>query len=306
MGGTNVLIGWIEGMVWVFLACFALGLVFTYRYERHRQRLRARMEWTASRESMRVSRRERWVRQWVNWSRGFASAGSRFRFFSDPEDLERNLLRAGRPYRLRVRDIQGLKILTALVGAGFGIVAMLPLFFLGPAAILLFSMLGYFAPLWWLKRAGNRRQAQISREMPDFLDTISITLSAGLSMDVALERYVKNIPGPLSEDLHVYNDEIRLGVPREVALKNLSKRTCNPDVENLVNDLIQAIRLGVPLSKTFRMQAEGMRKIREERAKSKAEKAGPKLALVASLVTTPSILVFILGVLVLNFIRSFG
>ncbi|HBI02953.1 MAG TPA: pilus assembly protein TadB [Paenibacillaceae bacterium] len=295
-------------MIYGALALFLVFAFYYYRFTIHRSKLRDKITAIFSREQMikKVSWQEKWVKKLVSWSKDLAPLGSKLTFFSKTNDIEKNLTRAGRPFRLQAMDLHGLKMLSAILGLISGMLMMIPLFFLGMAAPLLFLLLGFFIPLLLLKQLGDLRQMAISQELPDFFDTISITLSAGLSLETALQRYVKATEGALSDELSVFNDEVKLGVPREEALMNLAKRTQNPDVENLANDLIQAIRLGVPFAKTFRLQAEGMRKIREERAKDQARKAGPKLALVTTLVFTPSIMIFIIGMLILNFMSGKG
>lgn len=296
---------WTVWSTYIFLFFLGLSLWFFYRMAVERATLREKVQadWVKKRLT-RISWREKTVRMLVEWSRGLIPLGERFLFFSADDELERTLLRAGRPFRLQVKEIHGLKILLAFFGLIIGILAMVPLFFLGPATLIIFPLIGYFVPIWLLKQSAHRRQEAISREIPDFLDTVSITLSAGLGLDAALQRYVEKISSPWSQEVEMYLDEVRLGVPREQALQHLIQRTGNSDVENLANDLIQAMRLGVPFSKTFRLQAEGMRKIRGERAKTLAEKAKPKLALVISLVITPSILVLILGAMAVGFLTT--
>jgi tight adherence protein C len=298
----NVL-NFLTGLCMLF---FTLSMISFYRHWTTKAKLQlkvdALIEQAATKTNVRLQ--EKWMRILIRWAGNFASIGSKFTFFSKSAELEVNLSKAGKPFGIRVQDIHGLKILLAFVGFLFGFIMMVPLFFLGPANLIIFALIGYFAPMLWLRARGKRRQSEISKEIPDFLDTISITLHAGLSLDVALLRYVESTTGPWTEEMSQYNDEIKLGVSRDEALQNLYQRTQNPDVENLVNDLLQAIRLGVPLARTFQLQAEGMRKIREERVKEVARKAGPKLALVATLVFTPSIMAFILGVMILSFMKG--
>lgn len=292
---------WINSLVYAAIVFTGISLPFFYRVIAKQIDLRAKVgvDWLRHKEDG-PSWREKWMRVLVGWSRDMVPLGEHFTFFSNSEELEQALLKAGSPYHLRVQDIHGLKIFLGLMGFVLGLLAIVPLFFIGPVVVVPFTIGGFLLPIGLLKGSGDLRQAEISRELPDFLDVVSITLGAGLTLDKALERYVKSIKGSLSEEMGLYNDEVQLGVSRETALKNLKKRTSNPDMDFLVTDMIQALRLGVPFAETFSHQAKGMRKIREERAKTMAQKAGPKLSLVVSLVITPSILVFVVGVLGLS------
>ncbi|GGE21572.1 hypothetical protein GCM10011571_24570 [Marinithermofilum abyssi] len=238
----------------------------------------------------------------LKWSDKFAPIGEKIHLLSEPLELEDHLIKAGYPYNLSVRDIQGLKVFGALSGLAIFFPYYLMGLPLGAFLFVTFFIGGYLAPILWIRYLAKKRQAEIRYELPDFLDMMSITLQAGMGLDEALKYYVQTSRGPLSEEIDRLNQEISFGVQRETAYRALLKRTSSPELEGLIQSLIQAHNLGTPISETFAQQAEEMRRMRSEQAKEAAGKAGPQITVVSSIVIAPSILVVIIGVMILQFV----
>jgi tight adherence protein C len=222
----------------------------------------------------------------------------------DLEQDRQQLVRAGNPMGMDVETFHGLRFVL-----GFGSLLFSTLYtFLGmPFALLLLVVLplsGFMFPSAWLWYRVRERQDIISATMPDFLDTVSITLQAGVSMDSALRQVTEQMDGPLSEEIQRFNREIDLGVPRRQALLNLLNRNTSKELEMLVNSLMQGADLGVPVSTTFRVQAEDLRSMRGFRAKEKAAKASPQVTLVTTFLVAPAVFFLIIGLLFLNMLYN--
>ncbi|MBS7531751.1 type II secretion system F family protein [Hazenella sp. IB182353] len=235
------------------------------------------------------------------WMDQLAPTGRKIQVLSDSEEFEIVLTKAGYPYNLNVNRMHGAKLLGAIAGAiyGFFYYAIgLPL----DIVFFIFSpMIGYVSPIYFVRFLAKRRQEQIRLDMPDFLDMMSITLQAGMSMDDALAYYVESSNGPLSEEFGRLNQEIKFGVQRETAYRSLMKRTDSLELEALLQSLIQAHNLGTPVAETFAQQADEMRKMRIEKAKEQAGKAAPKISLVSGLIIAPSIMLLILSSIIYGY-----
>lgn len=131
-----------------------------------------------------------------------------------------------------------------------------------------------------------------------------MTLQAGVSLDQALREVIRFFSGPIQEEFSRFNQEIDLGVPREKAYEQLLKRNDNPEFQMLIKALIQGMRLGVPISVTFKVQADNMRRMRKELVKEKAAKASPKVTLITTLVVAPTAMLMIGGLMVLNILEN--
>jgi tight adherence protein C len=236
----------------------------------------------------------------------FSALGQRINFFSERHEVENWLRKAGYPYDLTVERFQGIKMFFTIVGfvAGFvGIILGLPLSQFGVTVL---PILGYFGVIMALKNKAKKRQEELRYDLPDFLDTVSVSLRAGVSLDQTLREVVKYFSGPLHEEFSRFNQEISLGVPREEAYRDLLKRNDNPEFQSLIKSLIQGVKLGVPIATTFKLQAEDMRVIRKELAKEKAAKASPKVTLITTFVVAPTAIIMIAGLMILNMLFSDG
>jgi len=228
----------------------------------------------------------------------------KYPLFFKPEKDELMLIRAGNPMDIDLTQFYGMKYVL-----GFGSWFFFWFYFLLGLPFGYFLLIGmpifmFFFPNMWIKSMAQKRQEQISSSMPDFLDTVSITLQAGVSLEGALRQVTTIMKGPLSEEFQKFLQQTNLGVPRRTAFQNLLHRNSARELEVLVLSLLQGIELGVPISNIFRIQADDLRVNRGHTAKEKAAKASPKITLVATFVITPSILLLIVGLIGLNYMYN--
>ncbi|MDA3129154.1 type II secretion system F family protein [Aliibacillus thermotolerans] len=220
------------------------------------------------------------------------------------EQYERMLLKAGNPYQLTLQDFYGFRYIIGISAYVFGWLYYILGLPFALYALLLFPVSTFFLPDIWLYFKAKERQEKISLDIPDFLDVVSVSLNAGASLDGAMVQVAKQMGGPLGEEIERFNREINLGVPRTKAYENLLYRNDAPELEMLIQSLIQGGELGVPVSRTFRVQADDLRSTRGFRAKEKAAKASPKVTAITTLTIVPSVFVLVLGLLFLNFIYN--
>lgn len=241
-----------------------------------------------------------WRQKIKEWIDRLSPVGEKIELLSDPQELELYLIQAGHPFGWRVKHLQGAKMVGGLFGLIFGFLYIFLGLPYGNIFIILFVFGGYLSPIWYVKQKAKKRQEKIRYDLPDYLDMMSITLKAGMGMDDAMGYYVDTTKGPLSEELNRLLQEIRFGVQREVAYRSLINRVDSPELEALIQALIQAHNLGTPVAQTFAQQAEEMRRMRSEQAKEKAGKAAPKISLVGGLVIAPSIVILIFGMVIIK------
>ncbi len=230
----------------------------------------------------------------------------KYTFFTNKSQEERLLVLAGSPYGLTHELFHGLRFVLALGLLMYSVLYLLLGLPFGLMGMLFLPLIGYFGPIVWLNLKAKDRQELISAAMPDFLDTVSVTLSAGVGIDQALHQVTKQFDGPLIEEIEQFNREVDLGVPRKTAYMNLLARNKSKELEMLVNSLLQGQTLGVPVSTTFRLQAEDLRAMRGFKAKEKAAKASPQITLITTFFVAPAVFVLIIGLLFLNVVYNPG
>jgi len=160
------------------------------------------------------------------------------------------------------------------------------------------AAIGYYFPNVVLANVIQRRQRDIFETFPDALDLMTVCVEAGLAMDAALLRVADEIglKSPvLSDELHLVTLELRAGLPKERALRNLALRTGVEDVDALVAMLIQAERFGTSIADSLRVQSEQLRTRRRQRAEEQAAKIALKLLFPLIFFIFPSLLVVLMG-----------
>lgn len=148
---------------------------------------------------------------------------------------------------------------------------------------------------FYLSKRINKRKDMILKELPYTLDLITVSVEAGLSFDGAMSRVIVNISGELCDEFAKTLKEIRMGIQRKVALKNMSQRCDVRELSMLLTSLIQADDLGVGLSNVLRIESAGLREHRKQVAREKAMKAPIKMLFPLIFFIFPSIFIVILG-----------
>ncbi|WP_342540418.1 type II secretion system F family protein [Heyndrickxia sp. FSL K6-6286] len=248
------------------------------------------------------NRRGRLIQKLTKYAEDFSDLGQRVNFFSENHDVENWLRKSGNSYNLTVERFQGLKIFLLIVGFFGGVLSLIIGLPFSQYSIIFLPILGYFLPIIIVRNQAKKRQQLIRKDLPDFLDTISTSLQAGINLDQALREVIRFFDGPLREEFSRFNYEIELGVQRETAYRNLLSRNDNTEFQSLIKSLIQGQNLGVPIATTFKIQAEDMRKLREEQVKELAAKASPKVTLVTTFIVAPVSILMIAGLMILNMI----
>ena len=259
--------------------------------------------------------------------KGRPSAGSNFLHFAGSlgkflqpkreeniSAMRRLFIQAGYRNQSALAIYWGLKILLALSLLGLTLLGKIFLWqWMAPAqftyAAIALSILGFFAPNFWLKLRISHRKDKIQRGLPDALDLMVVCVEAGTGLDAALVRTVeemKNTHPVLAEEMRLVNLEIRAGKTRQEALKNLAWRTDLEDVSNLTTLLIQTEKFGTSIAQALRVHSDYMRTKRFQRAEELAQKLPIKLIFPLALFILPMMFLVTLGPAIFIFLKYFG
>jgi tight adherence protein C len=206
---------------------------------------------------------------------------------------------AGNPPAMTAERIVAFKIVFAIAGLVVGILLtpLLPLkgFVFSVIIPVFFALIGYTLPSAGLASRASKRQKEIRKAMPDTMDLLTISVEAGLGFDAALAQVVKNVPGPLSEEIARMLQEMQIGVPRVEALRHVNDRTEVPELDGFVLSMIQADKYGVGVAKVLRAQSTELRQKRRQRAEEVAQKVPLKLLFPMIFMVLPALFIVILG-----------
>jgi tight adherence protein C len=207
------------------------------------------------------------------------------------QEVEKLLASAGQPRGLNVAgfaELQGAYATLAVFGT-----ALLVLRGTGVIGYALGGLL-LFYPTVWLYSEAQRRQRQIEQELPDFLDILAITVTAGLGFRVAMERVGATLEGPLAEEIRRTLRRMDVGVRRRTAFVELRERNPRSATMGLfVTAIVQSEELGAPLADTLNQLAGDMRREFAQSARRRAARAAPRVSLIITMVIMPAIVALI-------------
>lgn len=223
--------------------------------------------------------------------------------------LERKLVTAGKG---RVWTAQGYAVFWVIVVLVVIVIAIKYVYGrpdLAPVQlvmlVIVFTAMGAALPWIMLRIMAQKRQKLITKQLPEVLDLLCVSVQAGLSFDAALRRIVERMDGPLIEECTRMLEDVRMGLPRRQALRMMGERCEVQEVALFVTAIIQAERLGTSLGKTLNNQAINMRERRRQAVKAEAMKAPVKMIFPLVLFIFPSVFVIVLLPALLNMMKNF-
>jgi tight adherence protein C len=213
------------------------------------------------------------------------------------QDLMNRLELAGRPGNLTPEDFGAVRIVAAAILAAVGLLIGLllgsPLYIVVSLAV--GAIIGYYAPVMWLKQKVDGRRSEIQKAMPDAMDLLVIAVDAGLGFDAALARVTDKYKNALSEQFAKVLREVSLGRPRLEAMDEMGRSSGVEDLHNFIQAIIQSEQFGTGIGKILRIQADEMRRKRRQRAQEKAAQATLKMMLPMVGCIFPTLWIVLLG-----------
>lgn len=235
---------------------------------------------------------------WLPFTNRFKVYDSKIKAHS----IRRKLINAGSPMGLL--EFLAFKVLAMVLVPVVAFVFLQSTF---PPLLLLIGGLaiGYLLPDFWLSNKIAKRQLRIRRDLPNIIDLLNLCVSGGLDFMLAVNRVIKDLPPcDLTKELAEVYRETQMGKTRREALKNFAWRVDCPEVYSFVRTLIQAERMGTPISETLKVQAEDLRVRRFHRGETLALKAPIKLLFPLFAFILPSVLIIVAGPIFLQFTRT--
>ncbi len=171
------------------------------------------------------------------------------------------------------------------------------------------SGIGLLIPNIVLQKLVNRRMTALSNGFPDALDLLVVCVESGLGLASAIQRVADELDvshPELAMELTTVNAEIRVGVQREQALRNLADRTGLEDIRGLVGLLVQTMRFGTGVADALRVYSEEFRDKRTQKAEEQAAKMATKLIFPLVLCMFPIFFIVAVGPAVLRIIDAFS
>lgn len=168
---------------------------------------------------------------------------------------------------------------------------------------------GWLSCSVWLDRKVSSRQRALRAGFPDALDLLVVCVESGLGLAPALQRVAEELAvshPALAEELALVNAEMRAGVERGTALKNLADRTGLEDIRGMTGLLVQTMRFGTSIADALRVYSEEFRDKRTQAAEEQAAKIGTKMIFPLVLFLFPSFFLVTIGPAVIGLVEVFS
>jgi tight adherence protein C len=227
----------------------------------------------------------------MNWLGRAGTSGRALRW------LRRWLDYAGNPPAWAVDRVFEIKGLGLIVGGILGIVVGL-VFSGGSGAVfggIAFAAVGFFFPDAVIYQLGYKRQEDIQLTLPDIMDTLTVSVEAGLGFDAALAQVTRFGKGPLAGEIARVLQEMQIGRSRVDALRAMAQRTRVQELKTFCATVVQASELGIPIASVLREQSKEMRIRRRQRAEELAQKVPVKILFPLIFCLFPSLFIVVLG-----------
>lgn len=175
-------------------------------------------------------------------------------------------------------------------------------------AVAVATLLGVLGPNYVLGKMIERRKRRLYNGFPDALDLLVVCTEAGYGLKPALQRVAEELMvghPDLGEELALVNTEMRAGVDRVEALRNLADRTGLDDISGLVALLSQSLRFGTSIAESLRIYSEEFRDKRMQKAEEEAGKISTKMVFPLVLCMFPAFFVVAIGPAVIGILDHF-
>lgn len=216
--------------------------------------------------------------------------------------VRRRLARADRAGALTVERYAQRKAGDIIFYCGLGLLMLS----ISVLVALLAVAYGLFVTDMQLWSQAQKRQDKIQQTLPDFLDVLAVTVSAGLGFRHALARVAETMPGPVAEEFQTALQQMELGASRREAFEDLRSRNNSESLGQFVTALLQAEELGAPLTQALNEISVDMRKSYAQWARRTAQKVNPRITLITLATILPALLMLVVGSMFLGGQVNFG
>jgi tight adherence protein C len=217
---------------------------------------------------------------------------------------------AGLEFFLTPRETYALQFFALASFLFFGLIFGLTVFGIDIwmfTVIAVLSPVAWFYPVLWVRDQKKRRNLEISRYFPSFVDIVTLCCECGLTLNTAIINFCERGPACiLRVEVERVVRDMKTGAGRAEALEKFARRTGNTDIKRFVSIVLQCDKLGVPLGPTLRKFSEQKRTERFQRAEKLAMEAPMKMIGPLVMFIFPITFIIIAFPIALTIMRNFN
>lgn len=213
--------------------------------------------------------------------------------------------KSGNPWRLNQEEFIGIMAALGITGGIFGsIIAAFGSLDVNPLIMIIaFTAAGFFYPYSVYNTARQKRTSELQRNLPQALDLLTVTMSAGETFQPAVISVVKQLPESLvKREFNKIAVNTQAGISIEQSLLDFASITDSDEATNFAKAVIQSQKLGSDVSETLSQQASFTRDAKETRIEEKIAKLNTTLFIPLSLTMLPAFLLIFITPIMLGLI----
>lgn len=175
-------------------------------------------------------------------------------------------------------------------------------------SFLVFIPIGFIIPDVIISSKIRKRQDDILRNFPQFVDLAALMIESGLDYITAFDKISKisTVKSELDKEVERLVHEVQFGYTRRDALRRFAERTGLGEIRSFVGLVIQSDELGTSLVDLLRNFSADMRFRRLTRAEKLAAQASTKMLIPLFIFIFPVVFILVLGPVIYDLIKSGG
>jgi len=214
--------------------------------------------------------------------------------------LEQTHVLLGKPENMGpLRMLHSKEILAVVIPSAIFLMIESPLAFL-------FMPIAFILPDMTYSSKIRKRQDEILRNFPTFVDLAALMIESGLDYMTAFDKIVKIAPkkSELEKEVERTINEVQLGYSRRDSLRRLAGRTGLQEIRSFSGLIIQSDELGTSLVELLRNFSTDMRFRRLNRAEKLAAQASTKMLIPLFIFIFPTVFILMLSPMISDLLRG--
>lgn len=165
---------------------------------------------------------------------------------------------------------------------------------------------GFVIRRFSLTSAITKRKIAIEEQLPDVIDLLSVSVTAGLGFEQALGYVTERCEGVLVDEFRLLQQQLMMGRSKKEAMRGLAKRCDIDEVSTFVSAILQAEEVGISMQNILSSQSEAIRQSHKQKVEEKAAKLPVKILLPIILFIFPVIFIILLGPAAITVLQTLG
>lgn len=228
-------------------------------------------------------------------------------------DIELLIQRSGNPWNIRASEFNFLRVVTGIFGLVGGFALGLVMNNFSPLHLPIYvwvafgGFIGFLIPKSKYTSAAKQRDIDFKRQLPDALDLLIISLSAGVTFPTALREALPNMkPGVLKDELRQVSRSLDAGKTLSESLDQFAEKAPSESITAFVRAVKEATELNVPLIEVLESRADASRKEYFALLQQRTASLESKMMAILTPTLIPALLILVIAPSIASMMQTMG